>query len=152
MNKKEANGRQFPENEDTVRKLTRYEDDVLKRSETVHPNALLKKRVSDSYATEGTKHVLGNGTSVSNGDIERLMRIILTQGETIHAQLKRLREREGQIENIEQQVHDSRTKTAGKDYLLNAYLNDSENNYSISSHDDDLNEYQIKRGKNSLFI
>ena len=35
-------------------------------------------------------------------DIERLMRIILTQGETIHSQLRRLREREGQIETFEQ--------------------------------------------------
>ena len=50
------------------------------------------------------------------------MRIILTQGETIHWQLKKLQDREGQIESIEQEVHQSRTKTAGKDYLLNAYL------------------------------
>lgn len=50
------------------------------------------------------------------------MRIILTQGETIHTQLKKLQEREGQIDSIEQKVHDSRTKTAGKNYLLNAYL------------------------------
>lgn len=55
-------------------------------------------------------------------DIERLMRIILDQGETIHSQLKKLQEREGQIETFEAEVHQSRTKTAGKDYLLNAYL------------------------------
>ena len=57
----------------------------------------------------------------SDKDLEKLMRIILTQGETIHWQLKKLQEREGQIESIEQEVHDSRTKT-DKDYLLNAYL------------------------------
>ena len=145
--KKENNGKHGSENEDTGRKHSRYEDDILKRSETVHPNALLKKRVSASYAAEDTKHVLRNGSSVSNGDIERLMKIILTQGETIHAQLKRLREREGQIENIEQQVHDSRTKTAGKDYLLNAYLKDSEQNHSISSNDEDHEEYQRSKDK-----
>ena len=59
--------------------------------------------------------------SNSDKDLEKLMRIILTQGETIHWQLKKLQEREGQIESIEQEVHDSRTKT-DKDYLLNAYL------------------------------
>ena len=96
------------------------EDDLYKRSETVHPNALLKKSKSSS-------------SGLIHDDIERLMRIILTQGETIHAQLRRLREREGQIETIEQQVHDSRTKTAGKDYLLNAYLD----TLSASSTDDE---------------
>ena len=60
--------------------------------------------------------------SKSSTDLERLMRIILTQGETIHWQLKKLQERECQIECIEQEVHNTRTKTAGKDYLLNAYL------------------------------
>ena len=148
-NKKEPNGKQSAENEDTVRKLTRYEDDVLKRSETVHPNALLKKRVSAGYAADGSKSGVTNG-SVSNSDIERLMRIILTQGETIHAQLKRLREREGQIENIEQQVHDSRTRTAGKDYLLNAYLNDSEQNHNISSDEDAHEDYKIKRNNEKV--
>ena len=37
-------------------------------------------------------------------------------------QLKKLQEREGQIESIEEKVHDTRTRTAGKDYLLNSYL------------------------------
>ena len=77
------------------------EHKAKKASDTVHPNAL--------------KHS-------KNADLERLMRIILTQGETIHWQLKKLQERECQIECIEQEVHNSRTKTAGKDYLLNAYL------------------------------
>ena len=149
VNKKGVDGKQYYENEDTGRRHTRYDDDILKRSETVHPNALLKKRVSSAYAGEGAKK-LGNIGSVSNGDIERLMKIILTQGETIHAQLKRLREREGQIENIEQQVHDSRTKTAGKDYLLNAYLNDSEQNHSISSNEDETDDYQSKREKENV--
>ena len=73
-------------------------------ADTVHPSALIKQH------------------STSTSDIERLMRIILTQGETIHSQLKKLQEREGQIESIEEEVHEARTKTAGKNYLLKAYL------------------------------
>ena len=145
-NKKDGSGNPISETGDMEKKHSRYEEDIFKRSETVHPNALLKKRVSSACANNGAKNAANNG-SVSNADIERLMKIILTQGETIHAQLKRLREREGQIENIEQQVHDSRTRTAGKDYLLNAYLNDSEQNHSISSNEDDTDDYQIKANK-----
>ena len=85
--------------------------------DTVHPSALSRN---------STSRLLSSSSSSSSGsEIERLMRIILTQGETIHSQLKKLQEREGQIESIEQEVHDSRTKTAGKDYLLNAYLEES---------------------------
>jgi len=74
---------------------------------TVHPAALLRKHSS------------------STADIERLMRVILTQGETIREQLKKLQEREGQIGAIEEEVHAGREATAGKDYLLRAYLNNS---------------------------
>ena len=56
-----------------------------------------------------------------------MMRIILTQGETIHEQLKRLQERDGQIDDFEGQVHENRTKSAGKDYLLKAYLEEQQN-------------------------
>ena len=83
-------------------------DAGYKKMDTIHPNALKKKS--------------GGSTKLKNHEIERLMRIILAQGETIHSQLKKLQEREGQIESIEERVHDSRTRTAGKDYLLNAYL------------------------------
>lgn len=79
-----------------------------KKTDTVHPNAL-KNRITSSG-------------KLKNHEIERLMRIILAQGETIHNQLKKLQEREGQIESIEEKVHDTRTRTAGKDYLINSYL------------------------------
>ncbi len=79
-----------------------------KKTDTVHPNAL-KSRMTTSG-------------KLKNHEIERLMRIILAQGETIHNQLKKLQEREGQIESIEEKVHDTRTRTAGKDYLINSYL------------------------------
>ena len=92
--------------------------DLWSRTDTYHPSALSKGSSSSLAAAVSTK----TSSSLQSSEIERLMRIILTQGETIHSQLKKLQEREGQIDSIEQQVHDTRTKTAGKDYLLNAYL------------------------------
>jgi len=87
-------------------------DSTKKATDTVHPSALSKPSHQNSHPS----------TTTTSSDLERLMRIILTQGETIHWQLKKLQDREGQIESIEHEVHQSRTKTAGKDYLLNAYL------------------------------
>jgi len=89
-------------------------DSTKKATDTVHPSALPKPNL--------TKPNPSSTTTTTSSDLERLMRIILTQGETIHWQLKKLQDREGQIESIEHEVHQSRTKTAGKDYLLNAYL------------------------------
>lgn len=89
-----------------------FQDLGYKKTDTVHPNAL-KKRSGPGGSSN---------SKLKNHEIERLMRIILAQGETIHTQLKKLQERENQIESIEQKVHDTRTRTAGKDYLLNAYL------------------------------
>ena len=60
-------------------------------ADTLHPNALVR-----AASSSGSQPGL-SGLSGSTSDIERLMRIILTQGETIHAQLKRLQEREGQV-------------------------------------------------------
>lgn len=94
--------------------------DTKSRPDTVHPSALTK--------------------TSSSTDLERLMRIILTQGETIHWQLRKLQEREGQIESIEQEVHQSRTKTAGKDYLLNAYLSHDKKKESLEASAEGLQE------------
>ncbi len=55
--------------------------------QALHPSALVR--------TAGL--VSSSSSSGKTGDIERLMRVILTQGETIHAQLRRLQEREGQV-------------------------------------------------------
>ena len=95
-------------------------DSTKKATDTLHPSALTKPGPTEK------------GASSSSSDLERLMRIILTQGETIHWQLKKLQDREGQIESIEQEVHQSRTKTAGKDYLLNAYLSQDKSKSSSS--------------------
>ena len=90
--------------------------------DTVHPSAL-RSRSEVGLAAAADSRAAGGG--LKSAEIERLMRIILTQGETIHSQLKKLQERELEIDGIEQEVHASRTKTAGKDYLLNAYLKDA---------------------------
>merc|ERR1712223_2063264 len=50
----------------------------------------------------------------------------------------------GQIESIEHEVHQSRTKTAGKDYLLNAYLSQDKSKHvqSGSSSKDSSNKFE----------
>ncbi len=103
-----------------------------KAGDTLHPSALGKS------SDQSTK---------SSSDLERLMRIILTQGETIHWQLKKLQEREGQIESIEQEVHQSRTKTAGKDYLLNAYLSHDKKKETLEATTEGLHEVLEALGK-----
>ncbi|XP_071450828.1 ras association domain-containing protein 10-like [Hetaerina americana] len=55
--------------------------------------------------------------------MEKLMKLILAQGETIQAQLKKLREREDQIDHFEHEVHRLRVKNHGSNYLLDTYLN-----------------------------
>ncbi|XP_055382484.1 histone-lysine N-methyltransferase, H3 lysine-79 specific [Condylostylus longicornis] len=55
--------------------------------------------------------------------IEKLMKLILEQGETIQQQLAKLRDRELQIAKIEEERHKNREKEHGKNYLLETYLN-----------------------------
>lgn len=55
--------------------------------------------------------------------IEKLMKLILNQGETIQLQLARLKDRELQISEIEDERHRIRSVSHGKDYLLETYLN-----------------------------
>ncbi|KAJ1529631.1 hypothetical protein ONE63_006395 [Megalurothrips usitatus] len=59
-------------------------------------------------------------------EVHRLMRLILAQGETIAGQLRRLREREAQIERLEAEAHRERVAQHGKDYVLAAYLRDDD--------------------------
>ncbi|XP_067000493.2 ras association domain-containing protein 10 [Anabrus simplex] len=54
--------------------------------------------------------------------IERLMKLILAQGETIQNQLRRLQDREHQIEHLEDETHRSRVEALGSNYLLETYL------------------------------
>ncbi|CAD7081862.1 unnamed protein product [Hermetia illucens] len=57
------------------------------------------------------------------GTIEKLMKLILEQGETIQQQLAKLRDRELQIAKIEEDRHRMREREHGKNYLLETYLN-----------------------------
>lgn len=54
------------------------------------------------------------------------MRLVVAQGETIQTQLRRLQEREQQIEQYEQQMHLLRVQNLGTDYLLHSYLKDEQ--------------------------
>ena len=55
------------------------------------------------------------------------MRLVVAQGETIQTQLRRLNQRETQIETYEQQMHLLRVQNLGTDYLLSSYLHDQHN-------------------------
>ena len=118
----------------TRRRNSRLAASRARAADTYHPSALPKGCNSYYHSGAAAAGAVSSSSSLQSGEIERLMRIILSQGETIHSQLKKLQEREGQIDRIEQEVHDTRTKTAGKDYLLNAYLNEKRSS-SASDHE-----------------
>jgi hypothetical protein len=50
------------------------------------------------------------------------MKLILAQGETIQNQLRRLHDRDHQIEHLEGETHRARVETLGSNYLLETYL------------------------------
>lgn len=58
-------------------------------------------------------------------NIERLLKLILVQGETIHQQLRRLHDRDDQIVNLEEQKHRTRVGLLGSNYLLETYLGET---------------------------
>ncbi|XP_039434460.1 ras association domain-containing protein 10 [Culex pipiens pallens] len=67
-----------------------------------------------------------HGTTIhpksSKNSIERLMKLILEQGDIIQQQLTKLRDRELQISKIEDDRHRLREREHGKNYLLETYL------------------------------
>lgn len=58
------------------------------------------------------------------------MRLVVAQGETIQTQLRRMQERDQQIENFEHQLHLLRVKNLGSDYLLQSYLKEPQSENS----------------------
>ncbi|KAF4517155.1 hypothetical protein B566_EDAN006454 [Ephemera danica] len=80
--------------------------------QTVHPKRLLQQGDSDLM-----DHPAGF-TDI----MEKLMKLILAQGETIQSQLRRLHERDEQIHRIEHKVHRKRVEKLGSNYLLETYL------------------------------
>ncbi|RXG56923.1 Ras association domain-containing protein 10 [Armadillidium vulgare] len=84
-------------------------------------NAGVAAFTSSSSASQ-RKH---NGEDTKmNETMERLMRLVVAQGETIQTQLRRMQERDQQIENFEHQLHLFRVQNLGSDYLLQSYLKD----------------------------
>lgn len=72
------------------------------QSQTIHP-----KRLQQLSKTQ---------------NIERLLKLILVQGETIQNQLQKLHEREDQIEHLEDEKHRARVNLLGSNYVLETYL------------------------------
>ncbi|XP_075162248.1 uncharacterized protein LOC142234922 [Haematobia irritans] len=80
-----------------------------------------KHKSSQWLAQANTLHPkLSRCTATAN---ERLLKIILAQDETIQRQLSLLREKERQINKIEEEKHRKRERELGKNYLLETYLN-----------------------------
>nr|CAD7261395.1 unnamed protein product [Timema shepardi] len=115
-------GRGSPVNRDPHRKR-RHRAGKLPwpdRHETLHPRRLAqlhRERTSDlhGHTSSSPHHKLPD-------TIERLMRLILAQGETIQTQLRRLHDREHQIETLEGETHRARVEALGSNYLLETYL------------------------------
>ncbi|XP_005185690.1 uncharacterized protein LOC101899308 [Musca domestica] len=80
-----------------------------------------KHKSSQWLAQANTLHPkLSRCTATAN---ERLLKIIMAQDETIQRQLSLLREKERQINKIEEEKHRKRERELGKNYLLETYLN-----------------------------
>ncbi|XP_075234612.1 uncharacterized protein LOC142332206 [Lycorma delicatula] len=76
------------------------------QSQTIHP-----KRLQQLSKTQ---------------NIERLLKLILVQGETIQNQLQKLHERDDQIEHLEDETHRARVNMLGSNYVLETYLGSAE--------------------------
>lgn len=56
--------------------------------------------------------------------MEQLIKLVITQGEAIQAQLKKLRQQEVQIERYEEKMHKIRSSQLGENYVVDTYLKD----------------------------
>lgn len=56
--------------------------------------------------------------------MEQLIKLVITQGEAIQAQLKKLRQQEVQIERYEEKMHRIRSTQHGENYVVDTYLKD----------------------------
>ncbi|CAL8079499.1 unnamed protein product [Orchesella dallaii] len=54
--------------------------------------------------------------------MEQLIKLVLTQGEAIQAQLKKLRQQEAQIDRYEERMHKIRSSQLGENYVVETYL------------------------------
>lgn len=74
------------------------------------------------------------------GTMERLMKVIIAQGQTIQAQLQRLQDKDHQIDFFEQQMHVMRVEEMGANYLLDSYLGGHKTGIVASSTKDEDDE------------
>ncbi|XP_063239468.1 ras association domain-containing protein 10 [Bacillus rossius redtenbacheri] len=81
--------------------------------ETLHPRRLAQLQRHHHHPAD---------SSQLPETIERLMRLILAQGQTLRYQLRRIQDRERQIETLEGETHRARVEELGSDYLLETYL------------------------------
>lgn len=86
------------------REVRRRRSKMVKKLDTVHPKTLVDERAK------------------CRDSIQKLMRIIIAQGNTISTQLAGLKEKEDAIDTFEQKMHHLRMKESGRDYLLSTYL------------------------------
>lgn len=84
--------------------------------QTIHPRRLAQLHHHQQQQTRK------NFSNKLPETIERLMKLILAQGETIQNQLRRLHDRDHQIERMESETHRTRVETLGSNYLLETYL------------------------------
>lgn len=89
------------------------------QSQTIHP-----KRLQQISKTQ---------------NIERLLKLILVQGETIQNQLQKLHEREDQIEHLEDEKHQARVNLLGSNYVLETYLGNTNH--------DDINKSDLTKSR-----
>jgi len=86
------------------RRRSRAVREERRKGDTLHPRSLQedKEKCRDS--------------------IQRLMRVIISQGSTIQHQLAGLKEKEEAIGTFEDRMHQVRVAESGRDYLLHTYL------------------------------
>ena len=100
--------------------------------QTIHPRRLAQ--------LHHHHHNQKDGNNKLPETIERLMKLILAQGETIQSQLRKLHDRDNQIEHLEGETHRARVEALGSNYLLETYL---------KSNADDADDEEEEKGNDS---
>lgn len=102
----------------SCRRRHRNKNKHRQASQTLHPKRL--EQISKTH-------------NVEKESIEKLLQLILVQGETIQSQLQKLQDRNKKIEMLEQLQHKNRINMLGTNYVIDTYLNDLADNAGASS-------------------
>ena len=102
---------------------------VVKRAAAAVPAAATVRRKRSRAVKEGRRvgdtlhpRSLQQDRERCRDSIQKLMRIIIAQGNTIQTQLSGLKEKEEAIDSFEDRMHQLRVAESGRDYLLHTYL------------------------------